>query len=97
MLSDPQDRSWHLVCVQVRSIIFSLPVDLVPKTKVCAAELDTTINALGARTVAGTIIRKGRARVAANRLLVLADKGPYLTTDPGAIRPEELFELFEQR
>ena len=36
--------------------------------------------------------RESRARTAADRLLSLADRGPYFTADPGAIRREELHE-----
>jgi hypothetical protein len=31
-------------------------------------------------------------QAAVNRLLVLADRGPYFTTDPGSIPREELYE-----
>ena len=46
------------------------------------------------RTIAlqEALIREGRARAAADRLLALADQGPHFTTDPGSIRREDLYE-----
>ena len=75
-----------------RNITFSFPADLVRQAKVYAAEHDTTINALVRELLQEKLTREGRARVAANRLLALADQGPYFTTDPGSIRREELHE-----
>jgi hypothetical protein len=60
--------------------------------KVFAAEHGTTINALVRELLLETLTREGRARAAANRLLALADRGPYFTTDPASIRREELHE-----
>jgi plasmid stability protein len=78
--------------VETRNITFSLPADLIRQTKVYAAEHDTTINALVRDLLQETLTREGRARAAADRLLILADRGPYFTTDPGSIRREELHE-----
>jgi plasmid stability protein len=78
--------------VATRNIIFSLPTDLVQQAKVYAAEHDTTINALVRELLQERLTREGRARAAADRLLALADRGPYFTTDPGSIRREELHE-----
>jgi plasmid stability protein len=78
--------------VETRNITFSLPVDLVRQAKVHAAEHDTTINTLVRELLQETLTREGRARAAADRLLALADQGPYFTTDPGSIRREELHE-----
>jgi plasmid stability protein len=75
-----------------RNITFSLPADLVRQAKVYAAEHDTTVNALVRELLQESFVRQGRARAAADRLLALADEGPYFTTDPGSIRREELYE-----
>jgi len=78
--------------VDVRNITLSLPGDLIRHAKVYAAEHDTTINALVRDPLQEALIREGRVRAAADRLLALADRGPYFTTDPGSIRREELYE-----
>jgi plasmid stability protein len=78
--------------VETRNITFSLPADLVRQAKVYAAEHDITVNALVRELLREALIREGRARAAADRLLALADRGPYFTADPGSIRREELHE-----
>jgi plasmid stability protein len=78
--------------VATRNITFSLPTDLVRQAKIYAAEHDTTINALVRELLQDTLTRGARARAAAERLLALADQGPYFTADPGSIRREELYE-----
>lgn len=78
--------------MEIRNITLSLPVDLIRQAKVYAAEHDTTINALVRELLQEALVREARARVAADRLLALADQGPYFTTDPGSIRREELYE-----
>ena len=78
--------------METRNITFSLPIDLIRQAKVYAAEHDTTINALVRELLLETLTREGRARAAADRLLTLADQGPYFTADPGSIPREELHE-----
>jgi len=78
--------------VDLRNITFSLPAELVRQAKVYAAEHDTTVNALVRELLQEALMRQGRARVAAVRLLALADQGPYFTTDPSSIPREELYE-----
>lgn len=78
--------------METRNITFSLPADLVRQAKVYAAEHDITVNALVRELLREALIREGRARAAADRLLALADRGPYFTADPGSIRREELHE-----
>ena len=75
-----------------RNITFSLPADLVRQAKIYAAEHDTTMNAFVRQLLQEALSRENRARAAADRLLALADRGPYFTTDPGSIRREELHE-----
>jgi hypothetical protein len=64
----------------------------VRKAKVYAAEHDTTINSLVSQLLEDALSRASRARVASQRLLALADRGPYFTTDPSSVRREELHE-----
>jgi plasmid stability protein len=78
--------------VESRNITFSLPADLIRQAKVYAAEHDTTINTLVRELLQERLNREGRARAAADRLLALADRGPYFAADPGSIRREELYE-----
>ena len=78
--------------MSTRNITLSLPTDLVRRAKVYAAEHDTTINALVRKLLQENLSRESLAREAAERLLVLADLGPYFATDPGAIRREDLHE-----
>jgi plasmid stability protein len=81
-----------LLYVENRNITFSLPVDLVRRAKVYAAEHDTTINSLVRELLQDALTGEGRVRAAADRLLTLADQGPYFTTDPGSIHRDELYE-----
>jgi hypothetical protein len=78
--------------VETRNITFSLPADLVRQAKVYAAEHDITINSLVRELLQEKLSREGRSRAAADRLLGLAERGPYFTTDPGSIRREDLHE-----
>ena len=78
--------------VQTRNITFSLPAEIIRQAKIYAAEHDTTINALVRELLQETVGGDSRARSAAGRLLALADRGPYFTGDPGAIRREDLHE-----
>ena len=86
-----------LICVTLlyvvsRNITFNLPAGLLRQAKVYAAEHDTTLNALVRQLLEETLTREGRVRAAADKLLALADRGPYFTTDPGSIPREELYE-----
>jgi hypothetical protein len=78
--------------VESRNITFSLPADLVRRAKIYAAEHDTTINSLVRELLQEKLRREGRARAAADRLLAIADRGPYFTADPGSVSREELHE-----
>lgn len=80
------------VYVEQRNITFSLPADLLRQARIYAAEHDITVNALVRELLQEALHREGRVRAAADRLLALADRGPYFTTDPGSIRREELYE-----
>ena len=78
--------------MDTRNITFSLPSDLIRKAKVYAAEHDTTINTVVRELLQDALESQSRVRAAVDRLLILADRGPYFTTDPGSIRREELYE-----
>jgi plasmid stability protein len=78
--------------VQTRNITFNLPTEIIRQAKIYAAEHDTTINALVRELLQDMVGGESRARSAAGRLLALADRGPYFTGDPGAIRREDLHE-----
>lgn len=75
-----------------RNITFSLPAELVKKAKMYAAARDLTINALVRGLLQEAVSRDDRARMAADRLLTLADRGPYFSTDPGSIPREALHD-----
>lgn len=78
--------------VKGRNITFSLPAELVRQAKVYAAEHDTTVNALVRALLEDKVTAEGRARAAAERVLQIANSGPYSAVDPGSIRREELHE-----
>jgi anti-sigma factor ChrR (cupin superfamily) len=59
---------------------------------ISSAEHDTTINSIVRELLQKTVTREARQRAAADRLLALADQGPYFTTDPGSVPREELHE-----
>ena len=75
-----------------RNITFNLPADLVRQAKVYAAEHDTTINSLIRELLQEKLSREGRTRNAVDRLLALAELGPYFSADPSSIRRDDLHE-----
>ena len=75
-----------------RNITFNLPDDLVRAAKIYAAEHDTTVNSLVRELLNEKVTADARSRAAANRLLAIAERGPYFATNPGSIRREELHE-----
>jgi plasmid stability protein len=78
--------------VETRNLTLNLPADLIRKAKIYAAEHDTTINSFVRELLDEALSRKSRARMAADRLLAIADRGPYFSTDPGSIEREELHD-----
>jgi plasmid stability protein len=78
--------------VETRNITFHLPADLVRQAKIYAAEHDTSVTALVRELLEQKLGREARIRSAAERLLALAEQGPYSSVDPGSIRREELYE-----
>jgi len=75
-----------------RNITLSLPTELVRQAKIYAAEHDTTINSVIRELLQEKLSAESRCRAAAERLLALAEGGPYFAADPGAIPREELHE-----
>jgi plasmid stability protein len=78
--------------VSARNITFSLPADLVRQAKIYAAQHDTTINSLVRELLQEKLNHDVRVRAAAERLLAIAEGGPYFTMDPASIRREELHD-----
>ncbi len=78
--------------MDTRNITFSLPVELIRRAKIYAAEHNTTANAFVREVLEEALSRESRACAAADRLLALADRGPFSAVDPGSIRREELHE-----
>jgi hypothetical protein len=75
-----------------RNITFSLPAELVRQAKIYAAEHETTVNSLVRELLQDKLHRDGRIQVASQRLLELAERGPYFTVEPSSITREELYE-----
>lgn len=75
-----------------RNITFSLPADLIRQAKVYSAEHDTTLNSLVRKLLQEKLNAEGRAKAAAERLLALAERGPYFTINPGTFSRGELHE-----
>ncbi len=75
-----------------RNITLSLPAELVKQAKIYAAQHDTSINAIVRELLEERVSEEARVRAAVRRLLEIAERGPYFTTDPGSIRREELYE-----
>lgn len=78
--------------MEKRRITLSLPADLVKQAKVYAAERDTTVEALIRELLHETLTRNDRVRAAGERLLALADRGPFFTADPRSFSREEVHE-----
>jgi plasmid stability protein len=75
-----------------RNITFNLPVDLIRRAKIYAAEHDTNVNAIVRHLLEEALSAKDRAREAGERLLAIAESGPLFTGDPASISREELHE-----
>lgn len=78
--------------MKVRNVTFSLPAELIRQAKVYAAEHDTSLNAIVRELLDEKISADAPARAATERILQIAERGPYSSTDPGSIRREELYE-----
>ena len=69
---------------------------MVPRTNQCYAasveQRKNPINSLVAECLEQRVARDGRMRLAADRILAVADQGPLTSEDPGKIRREEIYE-----
>ena len=75
-----------------RNLTLNLPIDLIKKTKVRAAESGKTINAFVREVLEEKVLREKQSRAAALRFLELARRGPSSHVDPASIRREEAYE-----
>ena len=75
-----------------RNITLSLPDDLIRKAKVHAAQRNSTVNALVRQLLEEALSDDRRTRAAADRLLAIAERGPYFERDPRSVRREEIHE-----
>jgi plasmid stability protein len=78
--------------VKTRNITFNLPADLLQQAKIYSAEHDTTVNSLIRELLQEKLTREGRTRAAIDRLLAIAEHGPYFSIDLSTIRRDELHE-----
>jgi plasmid stability protein len=78
--------------VKTRNITFNLPADLLQQAKIYSAEHDTTVNSLIRELLQEKLTREGRTRAAIDRLLAIAERGPYFSIDLSTIRRDELHE-----
>jgi plasmid stability protein len=75
-----------------RNITLSLPVELIKKAKVRAAEHEISMNALIRALLEEKLDEKDAARRAAREFLEITKRGPYFKGDISKIRREELHE-----
>jgi len=69
-----------------------LPADLIRRAKVYAAQNDTTINSVVKELLEQRVSREDRMRLAADRILAIADQGPLTSEDPGGISRDAIYE-----
>jgi hypothetical protein len=67
-------------------------IELVRAARIFAAQRDTTLNALLREMLQEKLDKEGRMRAAIERMLDIADHGPWSHVDPGSFRREELYE-----
>ncbi|MCL5743077.1 MAG: ribbon-helix-helix protein, CopG family [Acidobacteria bacterium] len=75
-----------------RNITLSLPVELIKKAKVHAAEHEMSMNALIRALLEEKLDEKDSAWRAAEWLIERSKRGPYFSIDPSKISREELHE-----
>src|SRR5581483_1465971 len=78
--------------VKSRNITITLPAELVRTARIFAAERDTTLNALLREMLQDRLGKEGRMRAAVERMLDVAEHGPWSHVDPKSCRREELYE-----
>ena len=78
--------------METKNITITLPAELVRAARVFAAERDTSLNALLREMLQERLNKEGRMRAAIERMLKVAEDGPWSHVDPGSVRREELYE-----
>jgi hypothetical protein len=81
-----------LIYVANRNITLSLPVELIKKAKIHAAEHEMSMNALIKALLEEKLDDRDQARLAAEWLIERSKRGPYFSVDPSKISREELHE-----
>ncbi len=76
----------------MRNLTLRLPVDLIRQAKIHAAQHDTTVNAYVRKLLEESLSRDQCARDAGDRLLELAEQGPWPDFDPGSVSRDEIHE-----
>jgi hypothetical protein len=75
----------------VRNVTFSLPVDLLRKAKVLAAEKDQSLNALVRESLERTVDSDRRYQEAGHRILERAKEGLF-DIEPGSWKRDDLYD-----
>jgi predicted transcriptional regulator len=76
----------------VRNVTFSLPVELLRRAKVLAAERDISLNALVKDALGQVVDRSGEYREAGERLLLRSDEGLFDMSEDRAWTRAELYD-----
>lgn len=76
----------------MRNVTITLPAELVRSARIFAAERDTTLNALLLEMLQDRLNQEGCMRAAVERMLDVADHGPWSHVDPRSFRREELYD-----
>ena len=77
---------------RTKNLTLHLPADLIRRAKVYAAQNDTTINSVVKELLEQRVSREDRMRLAADRILAIADQGPLTSEDPGGISRDAIYE-----
>jgi plasmid stability protein len=77
---------------KTKNLTLHLPADLIRRAKVYAAQNDTTINSVVRELLEQRVSREDRMRLAADRILAIADHGPLTSEDPGLISRDAIYE-----
>lgn len=74
-----------------QNITISLPPELVHSARIFAAERDTSLNALLREMLEERLSKEGKTRAAVERMLDIAENGPWSNVDPGSVDRDELY------
>jgi plasmid stability protein len=91
-MCNTQLRATLQVVEHSRNLTLHLPADLIRRAKVYAAQNDTSINSLVRELLEQKVSREDRMRLAADRILAVADQGPLTSEDPGGLSREAIYE-----